>query len=517
MNQRPKPQLANMPKRALAGLIAAFAIAPAGCTAGFGQAPGASSIRVQVVQGDVGTATKRLPITFTDATRFTVRIEALGADGKPDGKFSGFVRLSTKPGTIFQMAGGGVRGRNVQLSGGVAEGVVVDLVATYGDSRIWAEDVGYAPSGADKPRCSDGVDNDNDGLVDFPTDPGCAFADDDTENPGGFATGASETLFFQYPRIADVRGVGQGGAATPFPKEQVQIDTGYDRGENKFNHSLVVTRIASDGFYVTDIDDPRGYTSIFAYTFNPPARLGVCDRLVTLSGTAVDFFGFTELSFPAWSVEERVCKKNGDALECNRPCFVPEPRVLALTDLANLKEKLRASASLVRVESKGDVEVRIAQHFGKGDAPKDGGQYSFTNEASNCDFNRNGRVEFDRPDEAECSNACDKDPECVEWSAFAQRSDFELVIEEKRAAQGSRSVKVQANATAAPDFDVLAARGKPLRAYSGTLRYFSGGSQFTIEARCQDDVVADMGASPKASDQACVFPRLDTDNNAGTQ
>ena len=31
--------------------------------------------------------------------------------------------------------------------------------------------------------CSDGLDNDGDGLIDFPTDPGCRYASSDLENP----------------------------------------------------------------------------------------------------------------------------------------------------------------------------------------------------------------------------------------------------------------------------------------------------------------------------------------------
>ncbi|PIR83985.1 hypothetical protein COU18_01085 [Candidatus Kaiserbacteria bacterium CG10_big_fil_rev_8_21_14_0_10_51_14] len=33
------------------------------------------------------------------------------------------------------------------------------------------------------PQCSDGIDNDGDGLIDFPADPGCTSGDDDTEAP----------------------------------------------------------------------------------------------------------------------------------------------------------------------------------------------------------------------------------------------------------------------------------------------------------------------------------------------
>lgn len=36
-------------------------------------------------------------------------------------------------------------------------------------------------SEADLPQCSDGIDNDNDGLIDFPADPSCTDALDDSE------------------------------------------------------------------------------------------------------------------------------------------------------------------------------------------------------------------------------------------------------------------------------------------------------------------------------------------------
>ncbi len=44
------------------------------------------------------------------------------------------------------------------------------------------------------PQCDDGIDNDADGLVDYPADPGCANAEDDTEspNPGGQGPACSD-------------------------------------------------------------------------------------------------------------------------------------------------------------------------------------------------------------------------------------------------------------------------------------------------------------------------------------
>mgnify|MGYP007112043539 CR=1 FL=1 len=60
-------------------------------------------------------------------------------------------------------------------------------------------------------------------------------------------------------------------------------------------------------------------------------------------------------------------------------------------------------------------------------------------------------------------------------------------------------------------------RGKPIRAFTGTLRYFSGGSQFTLEVRCEDDIVVDLGGTPKPSNEACVRPRTEVDLNENSQ
>jgi len=63
---------------------------------------------------------------------------------------------------------------------------------------------------------------------------------------------------------------------------------------------------------------------------------------------------------------------------------------------------------------------------------------------------------------------------------------------------------MQANASTVAVFNASDMRGKQLKSFSGTLRYFSGGSQFTIEARCPDDVIVDLNKEPFPSDQACV-------------
>jgi hypothetical protein len=68
----------------------------------------------------------------------------------------------------------------------------------------------------------------------------------------------------------------------------------------------------------------------------------------------------------------------------------------------------------------------------------------------------------------------------------------------------------------------MAFKGQTLRSFSGMLRYFSGGTQFTIASRCDDDIVTgptstNPTGTPLSSETACVNPRTGTDINEGTQ
>ena len=104
-----------------------------------------------------------------------------------------------------------------------------------------------------------------------------------------------------------------------------------------------------------------------------------------------------------------------------------------------------------------------------------------------------GKIEFSDLEEAACSNACTADAECSEYTGFQAQSNFSIVIND-----GMATGKIQANASTSPSFDPVVRRGSPLSAFTGTMRYFSGGQQFTIEARCSDDIV-DQGMSPMPS------------------
>jgi hypothetical protein len=498
-------------------LSVGFLLATAACSSDIASFVRTNQLAVQVTAGETGSEANPLPVVGQRDRTFTIAITAFDTKGEVDTSFNGWARVSVKPGSIAALGGAAeVAGRNVKLVNGRAEGVTVSFEGAFGDARIWVEDVGYVPVDPTRnppPACADGLDNDGNGYADFPADPGCAFANDDTEGTGSRSAGASNEIRFALPRVADVRGVSIGGAATAYPKQQVLIDTGWRARDAKFVHSVVVTRIASDGFYVTDIDDPRGYGSIFAFSFSSPPGLRVCDRLYTLAGTAVDFYGFTELGFPTFTAEYWVPKTYADGTPNpkGRDCLVPEPYSFKAEDLAPTSAPVRFAnqSGLVRLESNAAQLLRIGKYLGRNKpaAPA----YLPTADATNCDLNGDGTVDFYTEPEKTCSAACDADVDCTEYTNFRLRSTFQLVL--VPGGDESKKQAIQGESTTAASFDPYANKGRQLRSFSGTLRYFSGGSQFTVETRCSDDLVVNLTDSPVPSSSACVRPRPDIDDD----
>ena len=492
------------------GLVALGAVA-ASCGSNLPAQSSSESLVVSFAStntASLGTADAPLPINFSPSDAYKLHLEMHRADGSVDDGFNGYVRLSSKPGTVYTV-NDGADGRNVKLTGGVADDVAVTIVAAFGETRIWAQDIGYTPGSiapGSHPQCSNGIDDDGDNLVDYPADPGCFASNDDDETSGTGATGSSPIIFYALPRIADVRGgTTTGGTGTPFPFEQVDIATGFDQASGNFAYDVVVTGLASDGFFATDLQDQTspvvdpqkglGYGGVFAYTFSAPQKIGVCDRLRLLEGTSADFFGYTELNFPTWAVE--YWDPNA------RPCLVPEPVVLSANDWGNSSLMFKNESSLVRLVNGNGTSIHVGAHMGPG---KPDGSTSYVpsqdangNWKTNCDLNGDGKVEFQDANEGACANACDADIECTEFSSYLSQSGFSIVVQ-----TGSVSTKAQGNAAAATSFDPVVYAGKPLGSFTGELRYFSGGNQFTIQARCDDDVIADTSKQPLDSAHSCV-------------
>ncbi len=547
----------------LGTVIVGLALAQGACASeGFGKPRGARRLVVELRKPEAladkddevvfGSALKPLPLAIDTPQAFRIVVRAVDLSGNTDPTFNGSVRISSKPGAVerFAKTDADTDGRNLKLNNGESAEVEVKVTNAYGATFILADDLGYEsadPLGEAPPACANGKDDDGDGKIDFPADEGCAFANDASEGGGSYAEGASRPIFYRLPRIADARGVKcldpndlatcTGAGRTPYPREQLQLDTGFhlkSDGNQKFDFDMVVTRIAPDGFYVSDVSDTRGFNNVFSFNFNPPPLMRVCDRLKTFSGTATEFFGLTQISYPTWTLEEWDPQQ--------RPCLVPEPELLGPLDVlgdfdGNGKIDVPAgmlarTASLVRVASQAVDEtttytLKVTPKFGPGFMPCRSAKgealdvqpciddptavfVPSPDAGTDCDLNKDGRINFGKLPTGEltaenrCSDTCTLDPERTEYSNFAGRSTFRLTVSD-----GNNTGTIQADATQSAEFKPLEMKGKQLRAFTGTLHFFSGGSQYTIEARCKDDIVVDLKAKPLPSDKACVFPRQD--------
>ncbi|MGO8998365.1 MAG: hypothetical protein ACLQVI_34025 [Polyangiaceae bacterium] len=548
-----------------------------------GPFPGSVSgerLEVAITGGPASSPSSRLPLSFTTTDDYTVTVTALRPDGSVDSGFNGYVRLSSEPGSVQAVSGPNTNGRNVQLQNGVATQVQVSVLAAYGNTFIVADDVGYVPADPDRvctsaatcppqcqvgkpcpPQCANGIDDNHNGLIDYPADPGCYLANDDTEDGGTYAEGVSPAIYYYIPRIADVNGGPEGGTAgTPFPNQAVNINCGY-LGANNYEFSVIVTDVSSSGFYVTDLaeDAPGGggFGSVYAYNFDAPPNMRQCDRLRAFGGTTADFYGFTEVNYPTWELEE------WDPTQ--RPCLIPEPHLLApsctpsgtgpaLPNCSplpatgdNSVQMLSLAAALVRIQStpgapapatwqyvNGNVQPNPSPptapaaaagagtlfHIGTlfGPAYPSPPDYTPTADATDCDLDDSGKVDRTNANELACANACEANLECSEYSNYESESQFNLVVQTVTWNAGdtaptvTSTLAIQGNGSTDPTFNPVLNKGESLGSFTGTLNYFSGGTQYTIDARCQDDIIP-LGSPPIPSDTACVHARtiLDTD------
>jgi len=465
--------------------VASSLLALAGCTEPGSTLTGASTFHVRVTQvngAELPSPDAPLPANRGDVEEtWTFEVEARSAYGEPI-PFDGTVRISVEPGVVLSLSGEGATGRNLRVQNGRATATAT-VTAVYGPSRLWVEDLGYRPVPlSEGPACSNGKDDDGDVLIDFPADPGCAYPDDDDEDTGTFAAGISQAVSYRLPSIADIQGH---GSTTPFPYEAVEIDT-------KRTPPLVVTRVASDGFYVTDLSEQAtGYNHIFAFNFNTPPGMRVCDRVTFLTGTVVEFFGFTEISFPSYVVEYPIEGKD--------TCQIPEPPSLDDATIKDDEAMEKLESGLVRIEG-----FQVATKFG----PKPVVNNIPDADHSNCDLNGDGQVDFESQSEGSCSDVCAADPTCTEWTSYSARGNYKVF-------KGNTQIQIQTGT--AGGFDPTGHKGELLDAVTGTLRNFSGGSlNWTIETRCADDLVCQGGACVKAivpSTKACVRLRTIYDND----
>ncbi len=431
-----------------------------------------------------------------------VAVLAAGESAVPPGSDL-WVRISTRPGKLQVLDAGRFVGNDVLLSGGVGTGIKVRVWDVFGPVRIWVEDAGFKPRTTigSISQCDDGVDNDGDGRADYPQDSGCLAATDDSEEPGTGAAGVSTVIEFDTPTAAQLQGYFAGvndgfEGTTPYAGEGVTVDKG----------TLIVTRVTTDGMYVTDTSATGdGYNHLFVFTYNTPTTrpicetdeydsascinqddkpvaMRVCDRLVSVGGAVSEFYGFTEVSFPVW---DTVLWNPDDA-----PCPVPEP-----------------------------VELQAANFRGSGAVPMEAFEAGLVvmndvdaataDDVVNCDYNGDGAVDFRDYDtnycssECECREACNDDNLCVEITQYNEYGQWPARL------GGPSGVKVWINSReSVPEFDPWAADAPShYSAIVGTLRNLSflDPHPWIVEPRCGDDLVVTGERLP--SSQACVNPR----------
>lgn len=494
-------------------------------------------VQVHLVDGaPAPTPAAPAPPSLPDQKQiWSFTVDAIDPFGNIDPSFEGFARVSVVPGSVSTVGGLDGSGRNVHISAGHGE-AEAEIAGIFGATRLWVQDMGYIPAPAGvKPLCANGTDDDDDVLVDFPNDPGCAFADDMDEDSGTLLTGVSQEVTYLLPAVADLQGR---QAETPYPSVSAQLRTS--------PNEVIVTRVASGGFFITDLSEPghpTAYNHLFAFNFNTPTDMRVCDRLTSLSGTVSEFFGFTEISFPSYEIglwdftrppnectfenELEVCGPDG---YCRRgtcqPCRVPEPVVLDNMIIGSESSLESLESGLVSID-----QFRIPPNFGSGLPQVQGTAppytFVFGPEASNCDLDQDGVLEFADEREGACSNACSADPNCTDWLGYASRGNYKVAKGNGTlcawAAQGGGSAAtcIMVNTSTATGFSPLAHRGRTILWLSGTLRHFSGGPlNWTVETRCSDDLVCNFDEAcvdaQVPSSRACKTPPTRDDNDAGT-
>lgn len=433
------------------------------------------------------------PIEFTpEGTTFAISMEPDG------GNFSGWVKIEAYPGDVSeikcnppscdqQCPGEKVINTNVQIAN-VRVDVCVTVKKSFGKSYITAEDIGFIPVPPSTAKCSDGVDNDGDTKIDYPYDEGCAFLNDDSERGGSHIAGISPPIFFENPTIADIQGY---SSYSPLTNKSVTV-------ENKFPQQLVVTRISIDGFYVTDLHpkiEGEGFNHIFVYNYHTPWGLKECDTLTYLSGVVGEFFGYTELNYPAWKIENYVnCLKHESSAEkpprCRKPlnaqeCPIPEPVTITEQILSNAYAIESLEAGLVKIEH-GVVSSNFVD----------------------CDYNHNGQVEWEGQ-EKDCQDQCNSDPSCTELTQYRKYGQWIVTIGGKKIFVVSRN--------AYPEFNPMAHKGQTIHLIRGTLRQVEFiEPPWIVEIRCREDLYPNESDEIVPIYRACVpeLPRGEFyDNN----
>lgn len=406
--------------------------------------------------------------------------------------FRGYVQLDLVPGKVTSVSSTttAVTRTGVYVSGDEPIEAEIQVEGAFGDARLLVEDVGHVPGPPQKARCDDGLDNDGDGSIDFPNDPGCFLRNDDSEDGGSHAVGVSETIYFANPRLSDVQGC---DLVPSLSNQAVDVDRG----------AIYVTAVQVKGFYVSDRSfvlggcDPQSgcceggrYAHMYAFNFNTPHGMRVCDRLEKVGGIVADFYGFTEFNFPSWEMYDL------DDTEPGTQVMRLEPHEITPEDCPLEEINFELSADLIPNRRLMETYESALVYVTDAVLP---------DEWINCDYNNNGWVaynssndeltsveevnvppEYCTPDsegmcsEAECNNTC-LARSCSELSNYYEYGQYPVFVD-------GVSILVVTN-SGAPEFNPRANRGATISRIGGVLKEFAPlDTPWIIEPRCRQDI-----------------------------
>ena len=242
-------------------------------------------------------------------------ITAIDVKGQPLADFNGPVAFRVVPGNLT----GAYNYRWTNLASGKGTGTV-RASQLYGEMHVWVQD--------EPPE----VDYSAGGVTpgDLPQEPATR----------SYATGLSRALQFEEPSIATVQTPQNGDQTTAYngtymrigrnPESGAVLRQNCAEGDPNDNEpmTLLVTGTDPGGFFVTDLTacrvrenslpgannqtaEPDGYypgrfNSLYLYNYSFPEGLNTGDLLWTVAGSVQEFTATTQLTFPSWSIRERV-------------------------------------------------------------------------------------------------------------------------------------------------------------------------------------------------------------------
>jgi len=262
-------------------LALGLAVLAAGCVDHRAPITGVQSFQVDLLDpADPGSDMNRLP---AGASTVTIQVSAIGPDNQVDPTFTRQLDVYVAYlGTLTPPHEKHVPLTHVQVTNGMSAATTVDVPLVYGPTQIWVEDV----VGTD----------------------------------ATYAAGASPTIWFRDPFIADVQTPPDESAldalqSSPLEGKQVTVNS----SRYGANGRLVVNGVYAQGYTLDDVQcaDANGtppcvagdYDHIYVFSFSRPKDqngqgLEVGETVSAFAGGISEFNGLTEVGFPQSFVDD---------------------------------------------------------------------------------------------------------------------------------------------------------------------------------------------------------------------